>query len=48
MRTDETIPGMGGRGIKGNDGAVNSTTIYYKNFYKCHDVPLSTTINLKK
>jgi hypothetical protein len=38
----QTIPGMGGEGIKGNGGGVNSTIIYliyYKNFCKCHNVP---------
>jgi hypothetical protein len=39
MRPDETIPGMGGGAIKENDGGVNSTMIYYKNFCKCHNVP---------
>jgi hypothetical protein len=38
MRPVETIPGMG-RVIKKNDGGVNSTMIYYKNFCKCHNVP---------
>jgi hypothetical protein len=35
----ETIPGMGERGIKENDGGVNSSMIYCKNFCKCHNVP---------
>jgi hypothetical protein len=35
----ETIPRMGAEGIKENDGRVNSTMIYYKNFCKCHNVP---------
>jgi hypothetical protein len=36
MRPVETIPGMGGgRMMEG----VKSTIIYYKNFYKCHNVP---------
>jgi hypothetical protein len=39
MRPVETIPGMVGGGIKENDGAVNSTMIYCKNFCKCHNVP---------
>jgi hypothetical protein len=26
-------------GIKENDGRVNSTMIYCKNFCKCHNVP---------
>jgi hypothetical protein len=30
-RPVETIPGMGGGGIKKNDGGVNSTLIYCKN-----------------
>jgi hypothetical protein len=38
MRPVETIPEVGGR-IKKNDGRVNSTMIYYKNFCKCHNVP---------
>jgi hypothetical protein len=38
MRPVETIPGMGGRELKENDGGVNSTMIYCKNFYKCHNV----------
>jgi hypothetical protein len=44
MRPVETIPGMGGEGIKENDGGVTSTMTYYKHFCKCHNVPLSTTI----
>jgi hypothetical protein len=39
MRPVETVPGMGGGGIKENDGGVNSTMIYLKKFYKCHNVP---------
>jgi hypothetical protein len=35
----ETVPGMGGRGIKENDREVNSTMMYYKKFCKCHNVP---------
>jgi hypothetical protein len=35
----ETTLGMGGGEIKENDGRVNSTMIYCKNFGKCHDVP---------
>jgi hypothetical protein len=39
MRPVETIPGMGGGGIKENDGGVNSTMMYYyKNFGECHNV----------
>jgi hypothetical protein len=40
MRPVETIPELGGGGNKENNGGVNSTTIYYKNFCKCHNVPL--------
>jgi hypothetical protein len=29
----------GGREIKENDGGVNSTVIYRKPFFKCHNVP---------
>jgi hypothetical protein len=35
MRPVETIPGMGEKGLKENDGGV----IYCKNFGKCHSVP---------
>jgi hypothetical protein len=35
----ETIPGTMGDKIKNNDGGVNSTTVYFKNFCKCHNVP---------
>jgi hypothetical protein len=38
IRSVETIPGMGGGGIK-NDGGVNSAMIYCKDFCKCHNVP---------
>jgi hypothetical protein len=40
MRPVETIPGrgIGGEGIKENDGGVNSTVKYCKNFCKCHNV----------
>jgi hypothetical protein len=38
MRPVETVPGMGGGGIKENDGGVNSTMIYCKNFGKYHNV----------
>jgi hypothetical protein len=51
MRPVETVPGMGGQGIKENDGGVNSSTIYLiycKNFYKCHNVPLSSTTIKKR
>jgi hypothetical protein len=33
--------------IKENDGGVNSTTIYCKNFCKCHNVPQQNNKNLK-
>jgi hypothetical protein len=39
MRPAETVPGMGGEGIKENDGGVNSATMYCKNFCKCHNAP---------
>jgi hypothetical protein len=39
MRPVETFPGMGAGRIKENDGEVNSTLIYCKNFGKCHNVP---------
>jgi hypothetical protein len=39
IRSVETLPGMGGGGIKENDGGVHSTMIYFKNFCKCHNVP---------
>jgi hypothetical protein len=48
MRSAETIPGMGRRGIKENDGGVTSTMIYCKNFCKCHNVPPSTRIIKKR
>jgi hypothetical protein len=44
MRSVETIPGVGGGGIKENDGGVSLTMIYCNNFYKCHNVTPSTTI----
>jgi hypothetical protein len=37
MRPGETIPGMR-RGATGMMEGVNSTMIYCKNFYKCHNV----------
>jgi hypothetical protein len=40
MRPVETIPGMRGGRIKENDGGLNSTMIYCKNFCKCHNIPL--------
>jgi hypothetical protein len=39
MRPVETIPGKWGRGTKENDEGGDSTMIYYKNFYKCNNVP---------
>jgi hypothetical protein len=39
MKPVETIPGLRGGGIKKNDGGMNSTVIYCKNFCKCHSVP---------
>jgi hypothetical protein len=41
---------MGRRGIKESDGGVNSTMIYCKKFYKCHNVPpvQNNTIQIKK
>jgi hypothetical protein len=52
MRPDETITGTWGKANKREWcvwGRVNSTMvylIYYKNFWKCHNVPPpSTTIN---
>jgi hypothetical protein len=38
MRPVETIPGMGGRRIKENDGGDESK-IYCKHTYKCYNVP---------
>jgi hypothetical protein len=38
MRPVETIPLMGVGEMKENDGGLNSTMIYCKNFYKCHNV----------
>jgi hypothetical protein len=37
MRQVETVPGKG-RGIKENDGEVNSTMLYCKYFCKCHNI----------
>jgi hypothetical protein len=47
MRPLETIPGIGGVGMKENNGGVcvcvcvcvNSTMIHCKNFGKCQNVP---------
>jgi hypothetical protein len=36
MRPAEAIPGMDG-GTKENDGGVNSTMIYFKNFCRCRN-----------
>jgi hypothetical protein len=38
MRHAETIPGMGREEIKEDGGRGNSTMIYCKKFYKCHNV----------
>jgi hypothetical protein len=45
MRPVQTIPGNDGGGIKENDGGVNSTMTYCKNFGKYHN---STTIQKDK
>jgi hypothetical protein len=45
MTPVETVPGM--REIKESGGGVSSSMIYliyYKNFCKCHNVPLLSTI----
>jgi hypothetical protein len=39
MRPVETIPGIGGEGIKEMMEGVNLTMIDCKNFYKCHNIP---------
>jgi hypothetical protein len=39
MRPVEAILGMGGEGIKENDGEVNSTVTHCKKFCKCHNEP---------
>jgi hypothetical protein len=39
MRPVETIPGMGGGGIKENEERVNSNMINCKTFCKFHNVP---------
>jgi hypothetical protein len=44
MRPVETIPGLKERGIKKNDGGMNSTVINCMKLCKCHNVPHSTTI----
>jgi hypothetical protein len=38
MRPVAIIPGLWVGMIKENDGEVNSTMIYGKNFCRCHDV----------
>jgi hypothetical protein len=38
MGPAETIPRIGRRGIKENDGGGSSIMIYCKNSYKCHKV----------
>jgi hypothetical protein len=38
MRHVETIPGIEGEGTKKNGSYNISTTLYYKNFCKCHNV----------
>jgi hypothetical protein len=38
MRPIKSIPVVKGGVIKEFDGGVNSTMIYCKNFYKCHNV----------
>jgi hypothetical protein len=48
MRPVETIPGMEEGSIKENDGGVNSTMIYWENFYKCHSVPPAQQQNADK
>jgi hypothetical protein len=39
MRPVETIPEIEGGRIKENNGGMNSTMVYYKNFCKFHNVP---------
>jgi hypothetical protein len=48
MRPVETIPGMGGGGIKENGGGANLTMIHCKHFYKCHSVPPAQQQNADK
>jgi hypothetical protein len=48
MRPVEMIPGMGGVGIKENDGGVNLIMTYCKNFYKCLSVPPVQQYDMKK
>jgi hypothetical protein len=40
LRPVESVPGMGGKGTKENDGGVISTMICCENFCKCYNVPL--------
>jgi hypothetical protein len=40
MRPGETVLGMGRGEIKENGGGMNSAKIYYKNVYKCHNIPI--------
>jgi hypothetical protein len=47
MRTVETVPGMGGKGIKRMAERLNSHMtylIYCKNFCKCHSISPPSTI----
>jgi hypothetical protein len=39
IRPIETIPGIGIKAVKENDGGMNSTVMYCRNFCKCHNVP---------
>jgi hypothetical protein len=39
MGPAESIPEMGGEGIKKNNGGDEFNLIYFKNFCKCHSVP---------
>jgi hypothetical protein len=47
MRPVETVPGMGGGEIKENGGGGKFNYDIFKNFGKCHNVPLSTIIKNK-
>jgi hypothetical protein len=47
MRPAETIPGIGEEGIKESDGGVNLAMIYCKNFCKCYNISLPSTIKDK-
>jgi hypothetical protein len=44
MRPVETIPGMGGRGIKENDGGVNWIMIIIRTFVNVTMSPSTTII----